>query len=124
MAGGHAGWLQPVLEVDSGPGASPGAGAVRAPACGAPGPVRVLRRPPAAPVVAAGRGRGTGRGRGPLRGRVGGPDPLSTSSGAGFTALAALAAALLLLGPLGRGRTRPNRSGVLSRSCLPLVSPA
>jgi len=55
---------------------------------------------------------------------AGGPDPLSTSSGGAFTALAALAAALLLLGPLGRGRTRPDRSGVLSRSYLPLVSPA
>jgi hypothetical protein len=55
---------------------------------------------------------------------AGGPDPLSSSSGAAFTALAALAAALLLLGPLGRGRTRPDRSGVLSRSYLPLVSPA
>jgi hypothetical protein len=55
---------------------------------------------------------------------AGGPDPLSSSSGAAFTALAALTAALLLLGPLGRGRTRPDRSGVLSRSYLPLVSPA
>ena len=55
---------------------------------------------------------------------AGGPDPLSTTSGAALTALAALAAALLLLGPLGRGRTRPDRSGVLSRSYLPLVSPA
>jgi hypothetical protein len=54
---------------------------------------------------------------------AGGPDPLSTSSGAGF-GLAALAAALVLLGPLGRGRARPERSGVLSRSYLPLVSPA
>jgi hypothetical protein len=55
---------------------------------------------------------------------AGGPDPLSNSPGAAFTALAALTAALLLLGPLGRGRTRPDRSGVLSRSYLPLVSPA
>jgi len=55
---------------------------------------------------------------------AGGPDPLSNSSGGAFTALAALAAALLLLGPLGRGRTRPDRSGVVSRSYLPLVSPA
>jgi hypothetical protein len=55
---------------------------------------------------------------------AGGPDPLSSSSGAAFTALAALTAALLLLGPLGRGRTRPDRSGVRSRSYLPLVSPA
>ena len=54
---------------------------------------------------------------------AGGPDPLSTSSGAGF-ALVVLAAALLLLGPLGRGRTRPEGSGVISRSYLPLVSPA
>jgi hypothetical protein len=54
---------------------------------------------------------------------AGGPDPLSTSSGAGF-GLAALAAALVLLGPLSRGRARPERSGVLSRSYLPLVSPA
>jgi hypothetical protein len=54
---------------------------------------------------------------------AGGPDPLSTSSGAGF-GLAALAAALVLLGPLGRGRARPERSGVLSRSYLPIVSPA
>jgi hypothetical protein len=55
---------------------------------------------------------------------AGGPDPLSSSSGATAAALAALTAALLLLGPLGRGRTRPDRSGVLSRSYLPLVSPA
>jgi hypothetical protein len=54
---------------------------------------------------------------------AGGPDPLSTASGAGF-ALAALAAALLLPGLRGRGRARPDRSGVLSRSYLPLVSPA
>jgi hypothetical protein len=54
---------------------------------------------------------------------AGGPDPLSSSSGAGF-ALAALAAVLLLLGLPGRGRARPHRSGVLSRSYLPLVSPA
>jgi hypothetical protein len=54
---------------------------------------------------------------------AGGPDPLSTSSGAGFD-LAALAAALLLLGLPGRGRARPDRSGVISRSYLPLVSPA
>jgi hypothetical protein len=54
---------------------------------------------------------------------AGGPDPLSTSSGAAF-GVAALAAALLLLGPLGRGRTRLERSGILSRSYLPLVSPA
>lgn len=54
---------------------------------------------------------------------AGGPDPLSGSSGTGV-ALAALAAALLLLGLPGRGRARPDRSGVLSRSYLPLVSPA
>jgi hypothetical protein len=54
---------------------------------------------------------------------AGGPDPLSTSSSAGL-ALAALTAALLLLGPNGRGRARPDRSGVLSRSYLPVVSPA
>jgi hypothetical protein len=56
---------------------------------------------------------------------AGGPDPLSTSapSGAGF-GLAALVAVLLLLRPLGRGRARPERSGTLSRSYLPLVSPA
>jgi hypothetical protein len=54
---------------------------------------------------------------------AGGPDPLSTSSGAGF-ALTALTAALLLLGLNGRGRARPDRSGVLSRSYLPAVSPA
>jgi DNA polymerase III subunit gamma/tau len=55
---------------------------------------------------------------------AGGPDPLSTSSGASFT-LAALAAALLvLLGLAGRGRARLDRSGVLSRSYLPAVSPA
>jgi hypothetical protein len=54
---------------------------------------------------------------------AGGPDPLSTSSGAGF-ALAALTAALLLLGLNGRGGARPDRSGVLSRSYLPAVSPA
>lgn len=54
---------------------------------------------------------------------AGGPDPLSTSSGAGF-ALVALTAALLLLSLNGRGRARPDRSGVLSRSYLPAVSPA
>jgi hypothetical protein len=54
---------------------------------------------------------------------AGGPDPLSASSGAGL-ALPALAAVLLLLGPLARGRTRPDRSGLISRSYLPLVSPA
>ena len=54
---------------------------------------------------------------------AGGPDPLSTTSGAGV-ALAALAAALLLLGLPGRGRARPDRSGVISRSYLPAVSPA
>jgi hypothetical protein len=54
---------------------------------------------------------------------AGGPDPLSTSSGAGL-GLAALAAVLLLLGPVVRGRARPERSGILSRSYLPLVSPA
>ena len=54
---------------------------------------------------------------------AGGPDPLSTSSGAGVS-LAALTAALLLLGLHGRGRARPDRSGVLSRSYLPAVSPA
>ena len=54
---------------------------------------------------------------------AGGPDPLSASSGAGF-ALATLTAALLLLGLNGRGRARLDRSGVLSRSYLPAVSPA
>jgi DNA polymerase-3 subunit gamma/tau len=54
---------------------------------------------------------------------AGGPDPLSTSSGTAF-ALAALTAALVLLGLNGRGRARPDRSGVLSRSYLPAVSPA
>jgi hypothetical protein len=54
---------------------------------------------------------------------AGGPDPLSTTSGAGF-ALAALAAALLLLGLSGRGRAGLDRSGVISRSYLPAVSPA
>lgn len=54
---------------------------------------------------------------------AGGPDPLSTSSAAGF-ALVALTAALLLLSLNGRGRARPDRSGVLSRSYLPAVSPA
>jgi hypothetical protein len=46
---------------------------------------------------------------------AGGPDPLPTSSGAGL-GLAALAAALILLGPIGRGRARPDGSGVISRS--------
>jgi len=50
-------WLQPLLEVDVGPGASPAAGAPRAATPGAPVPVRVLRRPPAAAVVPAGRCR-------------------------------------------------------------------
>ena len=54
---------------------------------------------------------------------AGGPDPLSTTSGAGF-ALAALTAALVILGLNGRGRARPDRSGVLSRSYLPAISPA
>ena len=54
---------------------------------------------------------------------AGGPDPLSTSSGAGL-GLAALAAALVLLGPIGRGLARADGSGVISRSYLPLVSPA
>ena len=54
---------------------------------------------------------------------AGGPDPLSAFSGAGF-AVAALTAALLLLGLNGRGRARPDRSGVLSRSYLSAVSPA
>ena len=55
---------------------------------------------------------------------AGGPDPLSTSSGASFT-LAVLTAALLVLrGLTGRGRARLDRSGVLSRSYLPAVSPA
>jgi hypothetical protein len=54
---------------------------------------------------------------------AGGPDPLSTSSGAGV-ALVALVAALLLRGLSGRGRARPDRSGVFSRSYLPAVSPA
>jgi hypothetical protein len=54
---------------------------------------------------------------------AGGPDPLSSSSGAGL-GLAALTAALVLLGLIGRGRARPDRSGVISRSYLPLVSPA
>jgi hypothetical protein len=54
---------------------------------------------------------------------AGGPDPLSTSSGAGL-GLAALAAVLVLLGPIGRGLARADGSGVISRSYLPLVSPA
>jgi hypothetical protein len=54
---------------------------------------------------------------------AGGPDPLSTSSGAGL-GLAALAAALVLLGPIGRGLARADGSGVISRSYLPFVSPA
>jgi hypothetical protein len=54
---------------------------------------------------------------------AGGPDPLSSSSGAGL-GLAALAAALVLLGPIGRGLARADGSGVISRSYLPLVSPA
>jgi hypothetical protein len=54
---------------------------------------------------------------------AGGPDPLSSSSGAGL-GVAALTAALVLLGLTGRGRARPERSGVISRSYLPLVSPA
>jgi hypothetical protein len=54
---------------------------------------------------------------------AGGPDPVSSSPGAG-AALATFAAALLLLGLRGRGRARPDRSGLLSRSYRPLVSPA
>jgi hypothetical protein len=54
---------------------------------------------------------------------AGGPDPVSSSPGAG-AALATFAAALLLLGGRGHGRARPDRSGLLSRSYLPLVSPA
>jgi hypothetical protein len=55
---------------------------------------------------------------------AGGPDPLSTSSGASFTLVALTAALLVLLGLTGRGRARLDRSGVLSRSYLPAVSPA
>jgi hypothetical protein len=54
---------------------------------------------------------------------AGGPDPLSTAWGAGLV-LAALAALLLPPGLRGRGRARLDRAGVLSRSYLPLVSPA
>ena len=54
---------------------------------------------------------------------AGGPDPLSGSAGAGFV-LAALAAALLALGLSGRASARPDGSGPISRSYLPLVSPA
>jgi hypothetical protein len=54
---------------------------------------------------------------------AGGPDPVSSSPGAG-AAMATFAAALLLLGLRGRARCRPDRSGLLSRSYLPLVSPA
>ena len=54
---------------------------------------------------------------------AGGPDPLSTAWGAGLV-LAALAAFLLPPGLRGRGRARLDRAGVLSRSYLPLVSPA
>ena len=54
---------------------------------------------------------------------VGGTDPLPTASGAGLL-LAALAAFLLLTGGGGRGRARPDGSRGLSRSYLPLVSPA
>jgi hypothetical protein len=54
---------------------------------------------------------------------AGGPDPLSGSAGAGFV-LAALAAALLALALSGRASARPDWSGPISRSYLPLVSPA
>jgi hypothetical protein len=54
---------------------------------------------------------------------AGGPDPLSNPTGAGL-GLAALAAALLLLGLRSRGGARPEGSGAISRSYLPLVSPA
>ena len=54
---------------------------------------------------------------------AGGPDPLSTAWGAGLF-LAAFAAFLLPPGVRGRGRARLDRAGVLSRSYLPLVSPA
>jgi hypothetical protein len=43
---------------------------------------------------------------------------------AGPLGLAALAAVLLLLGPVVRGRARPERPGTLSRSYLPFVPPA
>ena len=86
-----------------------------APVVGLIGPILRPLGPALAPVGSA---------LAPITGPVGGgPDPLSTSSGAGF-ALAALAAVLLLLGPLGRGRARPDRSGLIWRSYLPLVSPA
>jgi hypothetical protein len=55
--------------------------------------------------------------------RAGGPDPLSSSSDAGV-GLAALTAAPVPVGLMGHGRARPDRSGVISRSYLPLVSPA
>jgi hypothetical protein len=54
---------------------------------------------------------------------AGGPDPLSTAWGAGLV-LAAVTAFLLPPGLRGRGRARLERAGVLSRSYLPLVSPA
>jgi hypothetical protein len=54
---------------------------------------------------------------------AGGPDPLSTAWGAGLV-LAALAAFVVPPGLRGRGRARLDRAGVLSRSYLPLVSPA
>jgi hypothetical protein len=128
----------------TGSGAHPGAGRLAAPAAGlaAPqgaAPVPSGSRTPARPAAdgSSSPAARSNRSWPALTGAVslpgfpasaelpaGGPDPLSSSSGAAFSALAALTAALLLLGPLGRGRTRPDRSGVLSRSYLPLVSPA
>ena len=129
-----------------GPAAGPGAGPSAVPAAGltgpegaGAGPAPTVSRTPARPAAdgsSSPAARST-RSWPALTGAVslpgfpasaelpaGGPDPLSNFPGAAFTALAALTAALLLLGPLGRGRTRPDRSGILSRSYLPLVSPA
>jgi hypothetical protein len=62
-------------------------------------------------------------------GTRGSPAPFAGAEGTAAArpvpaAFQTLAAALLLLGLTGRGRARPDRSGVLSRSYLPLVSPA
>jgi hypothetical protein len=51
-------------------------------------------------------------------------DGASSSAARSIRSWPALTAALVLVGLMGRGRARPDRSGVISRSYLPLVSPA
>jgi hypothetical protein len=55
---------------------------------------------------------------------AGGPDPRSNSPGAAFTALAALIAALLLLGPWAAVAPGPTGRAFSRAPTSPLVSPA